>query len=110
MTALESSRGFEAADLDYKWFRGRAYLLAKQPATAESEFRSVLAHPEIDPPSYILPLSQLGLARALAHQGKTNAATEAYQSFFQMWRSADTDSPILKAVHSEFAALASAHP
>jgi len=105
IAALEPSRGFESVDLDYNWLRGRAYLLDKQPASAESEFRNVLARPEVDPTSYILPLAQLGLARALVQQGKTAAAVEAYQRFFQLWRSADLDSPVLKAARGEFAAL-----
>jgi DNA-binding winged helix-turn-helix (wHTH) protein/tetratricopeptide (TPR) repeat protein len=101
--ALEPSRGFEPTALDLNWLRGRAYLLLKQPASAESEFRSVLAHPEIDPTSYLLPLSQLGLARALAQQGKTNEAVAAYQSFLQRWSEADKDSPIFSAAAAEFA-------
>ncbi len=108
ITALEPTLGFEGATLDYNWLRGRAFLLAKQPQAAELEFRRVLAHPEVNPESFVLPLSQLGLARALAQQGKTNAATEAYQSFLHMWRTADIASPILQAARGELAVLTAA--
>ncbi len=68
IAALEPSRGFESTGLDFNWLRGRAYLLEGQPKLAAAEFRAVLAHPEVDPTSYILPLSQAGLTQALAQQ------------------------------------------
>jgi tetratricopeptide (TPR) repeat protein len=85
--------------------RGEAYLQLNQFPQAEESFRQVLAHPEIIPTSYILPLSQLGLARALAHQGKTDEAVSAYQTFFNQWKNADKDLKVLRAAQNEFANL-----
>jgi tetratricopeptide (TPR) repeat protein len=45
---------------DLPYVRGEAYLQLNQFPQAEESFRQVLAHPEIIPTSYILPLSQLG--------------------------------------------------
>jgi len=85
--------------------RGRAYLAAKQPDLAEAEFHKILDHPGIEPLSHNYPLAQLGLARALAAQGKIVEAGFAYKVVLQIWKDADSDLPRLKEAKAEFARL-----
>jgi hypothetical protein len=93
-------RGFDGPAL-----RGRAYLAAKQPELAEAEFHKILEHPGLEPLSHDYPLAQLGLARALAAQGKTVEAGFAYKVVLQIWKDADPDLPRLKEAKAEFARL-----
>jgi eukaryotic-like serine/threonine-protein kinase len=50
-------------------------------------------------------LARLGLARAYAMQGDTANSRAAYQDFLTLWKDADPDVPILRAVRSEYAKL-----
>jgi DNA-binding winged helix-turn-helix (wHTH) protein/tetratricopeptide (TPR) repeat protein len=103
--ALAALQPLVGTNHDLPYVRGEAYLQANQFPQAEASFRQVLAHAEIIPTSYILPLSELGLARALAHQGKTGEAISAYESFFNQWRNADKNLLVLQAAQKEFATL-----
>ena len=51
------------------------------------------------------PQAQLGLARALAMQGDTAGAKQAYHDFFNTWKDADPDLPQLVQAKAEFSAL-----
>ena len=42
------------------------------------------------------PLAQLGLARAYAMQGNREDSRKAYDAFFNTWKDADPDIPILR--------------
>jgi len=53
----------------------------------------------------VYALSHVQLARALATAGDTAAARIAYQNFFNLWKDADPDLPILKQAKSEYAKL-----
>ena len=98
-------RGFDGPAM-----RGRAYLAANQPELAEAEFHKILEHPGIEPLSHDYPLAQLGLARALAAQGKTVEAGFAYKVVLQIWKDADPDLPRLKEAKAEFARLSNEPP
>jgi eukaryotic-like serine/threonine-protein kinase len=108
--ALQSSSPYDLRSFDLPALRGRAYLAAKQPALAEAEFHKILDHPGIEPFSYNFPLARLGLARALAAQGKVVDASLAYKVVFAIWKDADPDLPRLKAAHEEYAKLNSVAP
>jgi len=84
---------------------GRAYLANKQPDLAEAEFHKILDHPGIEPLSHNYPLAQLGVARALAAQGKTVEAGFAYKVVLQIWKDADPELPRLKEAKAEYAKL-----
>jgi hypothetical protein len=47
----------------------------------------------------------LGLARALARQGKTVEAGYAYKVVLQIWKDADPDLPRLKEARAEYGKL-----
>jgi len=85
--------------------RGRAYLADKQPELAEAEFHKIFDHPGIAPLSHDYPLAQLGVARALAAQGKTVEAGFAYKVLLQIWKDADSDLPRLIEAKAEYARL-----
>ena len=50
-------------------------------------------------------LAHLGLARAHAMAGETAKAKAAYLDFFNLWKDADPDIPILKEAKAEYARL-----
>jgi DNA-binding winged helix-turn-helix (wHTH) protein/tetratricopeptide (TPR) repeat protein len=85
--------------------RGVAFLENNQFPEAEATFRELIAHPYSDVLSESLPLSWLNLARALAKQGKTAAADEAYKHFFSIWAHADRELPLMLLAHTEYAAV-----
>jgi tetratricopeptide (TPR) repeat protein len=87
------------------YLRGVAYLGMKDGVNAAEQFQRILDHRGTDPFGAPCALAQLGLARALAVQGKTAAATAAYQAFFTAWSSADADLPILREAHAEAESL-----
>jgi len=102
---LEPALPYEMRSFDVPALRGKAYLAAKQPEQAETEFHKIVDHPGIEPLSHNYPLARLGLARALAMEGKTTDAENAYTLFFNIWRDADPDLPRLKDAHAEYARL-----
>jgi DNA-binding winged helix-turn-helix (wHTH) protein/tetratricopeptide (TPR) repeat protein len=103
--ALQVATPYDLRSFDLPSLRGRAYLAARDFAQAETEFHKILDHPGVEPLSYNYPLAQLGLARSLAGQGKTEEATFAYKVLLQIWKEADPDLPRLKAAQSEYAHL-----
>jgi DNA-binding winged helix-turn-helix (wHTH) protein/tetratricopeptide (TPR) repeat protein len=102
---FESMHAFDKADADPFYLRGLAYMKTRQFAQAEMEFRALLAHPEIEPDSYQLPLAQLQLARSLALSGDRTEAAAAYRTFLAGWANADADQPILLQAKRELATL-----
>ena len=105
ISALERVRPLEGRDPVIGMLRGNAYLAAGEPALAESSYRKVLEGPGQVPEASEVPLSWLGLGRALASQGKRPAAVEAYKYFFALWAHADPDAMYLKQAKQEFATL-----
>jgi hypothetical protein len=89
-----------------EYFRGIANLELKDPANAAAAFRKALTYKG----SALLglqdyPQAQLGLARALAMQGDTSGAMQAYHDFFNTWKDADPTLPQLVQAKAEFSAL-----
>jgi eukaryotic-like serine/threonine-protein kinase len=106
--ALKPAIAFDMRSFAAPALRGRAYLAANQPALAEAEFHKILDHPGIEPLSHNYPLAQLGLARALALQGKTEAAGFAYKVVLQIWKDADPGLPRFKEAKAEYLKLTGA--
>jgi len=65
----------------------------------------VLALRNLSPVDVLLPLAQLGLARAYALEGDSAKSRIAYQDFFALWKDADPDIPILQQAKAEYAKL-----
>jgi eukaryotic-like serine/threonine-protein kinase len=93
---LQPARQYEAA-LSFRptWVRGQAYLQAKNGALAAAEFQKIIDHRGWDVLSPFWPLGHLGLARAATLQGDLEKGRKAYEDFFQLWKEADDDLPLL---------------
>ena len=87
------------------YFRGQAYLAAKNGAAAAGEFQKILDHASIVGNEPIGALAHLGLARAYSLSGNTAKAKTAYQDFFTLWKDADPDVPLLNEAKAEYAKL-----
>jgi serine/threonine protein kinase/Tfp pilus assembly protein PilF len=98
--AAGHERGIVAA-LVPAYLRGEARLLAGDVEGALREFRVVLDHRGADPFSPVWPLSQLGLARALAELGRESEARQSYDALLHTWSNADPDLPLLVAAQNE---------
>jgi eukaryotic-like serine/threonine-protein kinase len=102
--AAGHERGIVAA-LVPAYLRGEARLLAGDFEDALREFRSVLDHRGADPFSPVWPLSQLGLARALAGVGRESESRQAYDALLSTWTNADPDLPPLIGAQHERGAV-----
>ena len=102
--AARYERGIVAA-LVPEYLRGEARLHAKEAVEAAREFQAVLDHRGADPFSPVIPLAQLGLARALARAGDIAASRAAYERLLSTWEHADEDLPPLRQARDEFAGV-----
>jgi serine/threonine protein kinase/Tfp pilus assembly protein PilF len=87
------------------YLRAEARLRAGATDEAVREFQVVLTHRGADPFSPIIPLAQLGLARAQLRRGDLAESRKAYDALFGIWADADADLPILRLARHEFARL-----
>ncbi len=107
--ALRQSAGYEMRSMEISLLRAQAYMGEKQPELAEMEYRKLLSHPYNDPLSVDHMLAQLGLAQALAAEGReAEAATEFMMLEQTTLKSADSDLPALRTVRAEEAKLSAA--
>jgi tetratricopeptide (TPR) repeat protein len=102
--ALPYEFGFQA-DMVPIYVRGTAYLEVHAPDAAAREFQKILDHHYVDAVTTLYPLSELGLGRAYAMQGRKAESRKAYEEFFKLWKDADKDLPILLQARREFQAL-----
>jgi tetratricopeptide (TPR) repeat protein len=98
--ATPYERGTVAALLPI-YFRGLARLQSGAAAEAAKDFQTVLDNRGADPFSPVLPLSQLGLARALERAGDRAGSARAYAELLTIWQSADTDVPVIVEARGE---------
>ena len=103
---LPPSKQYEPA-LSFRptWVRGLAYLQAKNGGAAASEFQRIIDHRGWDIVSPLWPLAHLGLARAAVLQGDTATARKEYESFFEFWKDADADLPVMIEAKREYEKL-----
>ena len=108
---LEPASPYERAYLDAVYLRGLAYLRLRKGAEAAAEFRKILDHKGVNWASswrhpywaQFYSLSYLGMARGFAIAGDTAKAQKAFQDFFELWKDADADLPILQQAKAEYA-------
>jgi DNA-binding winged helix-turn-helix (wHTH) protein/tetratricopeptide (TPR) repeat protein len=105
IAALEKTKPLDGRDPITPMMRAGAYLAAGENALAEKQYHEVVDSPIQNADTVELPLSWLGLSRALAKEGKRSAALDAYQHFLAMWAHADPDDLLLKQAKQEFADL-----
>jgi serine/threonine protein kinase/tetratricopeptide (TPR) repeat protein len=87
------------------YVRGQAYLRAGQGADAAAQFQKIIDSRGLVVNDPVGALAPLGLARAYAVSGDQAKTKAAYQDFFQLWKDADADIPILKEARAEYAKL-----
>jgi serine/threonine protein kinase/Flp pilus assembly protein TadD len=87
------------------YVRGLAYLAEKNGPAAANEFRKFLDHPGIVQNFALGSLARLQLARAYNLSGNPAKAKATYEDFFNLWKDADADVPILKEAKAEYAKL-----
>ena len=94
-----------AAEFWPQYVRGQAYLKLNKGAESAAEFQKILDHRGEAPLSALYPLAHLGSARAAALSGDTDRSNKAYQDFFELWKDADKDIPILQQAKQEYERL-----
>ncbi len=97
------------------YIRGEAYLAEGQGVEAAAEFQKILDHSGIVWNCWTGTLAHLGVARANALQARTSHGADAdsarvralgaYKDFLALWRSGDSDMPILRQAKAEYAKL-----
>jgi len=110
---LASASPYERAYPDAIYVRGLAYLRMHRGAEAATEFQKIVDHKGASwAATWVHPnwgqrysLSYLGMARGYALAGDTARAKKAFQDFFELWKDADSDIPVLRQAKAEFAKL-----
>jgi tetratricopeptide (TPR) repeat protein len=110
---LASASPYERAYPDAIYVRGLAYLRMHRGAEAAAEFQKIVDHKGANwGATWVHPnwgqrysLSYLGMARGYALAGDTARAKKAFQDFFELWKDADSDIPVLKQAKAEYAKL-----
>jgi tetratricopeptide (TPR) repeat protein len=110
---LSSASPYERAYLEAVYLRGLAYLHLRKGAEAAAEFWKIVDHKGANWASawrypywaQFYSLSYLGLARGFVLAGDTAKAKKAFQDFFELWKDADPEIPILQQAKAESVAL-----
>ncbi len=87
------------------YFRGEAYLMAKQYDKAAVEFQRIIANRTLVIADPIGAMARLELARAYRNSGEAAKAKSAYQDFLTLWKDAEPNNPILKEATAEYGKL-----
>ena len=106
LTAAVQTELGTTAGLVPPFLRGEAYRMKGAFADALREYQKVLTHRGVDPFAPMVPLAQLGCARAHAQAGDIAASRKAYEELFIRWKGADADFPPLLTARAEYARLA----
>ncbi|MEO8737533.1 MAG: hypothetical protein ABI380_13455 [Edaphobacter sp.] len=84
------------------YVRGEAYLAAREGANAVTEFQKIIDHRGIVVSDPIGALAHLELGRAYTLSGDSVRARAAYRSFFELWKSADPDIPLMNRAKADY--------
>jgi DNA-binding winged helix-turn-helix (wHTH) protein len=87
------------------YMRGEALLAAHEGAEAAIQFQRILDHRGVVGSDPIGALAHLQLGRAFILAGDQAKARAAYDDFFNLWKEADPDVPILKRARTEYLTL-----
>jgi serine/threonine protein kinase/tetratricopeptide (TPR) repeat protein len=113
LVALEPAGPYELAQpfpiqlgtLYPAYLRGQAYLLLHKGNEAAAEFQKLMDHRLLTVNFSLGALVRVQLGRAYAMAGDRAKARAAYQEFFNLWKEADPDIPILKEAKAEYEKL-----
>jgi len=87
------------------YVRGEGYLAAHKGFEAAVEFRKIIDHRGLVFVDPVGPVARARLGKALAMAGDQAGAKAAYDGFFDLWKAADRDLPILVQAKTDSAAL-----
>src|SRR5882724_3985065 len=87
------------------YLRGLAYLELGDGRSAAGEFQKLIDNPGLCLESINGPLAQLQLGRAQKMMGDEAASRKSYETFLDLWKSADPDIPIYQQAKAEYAKL-----
>ena len=87
------------------YLRAQAYLMNGAASQAAAEFQRLLDHRGTSPFSPFHAVAPLGLARARVAAGDVAVARRAYEHFFEAWKDADPDVPVLVQARDEYRRL-----
>jgi hypothetical protein len=87
------------------YYRGLAELALHSAPEARRAFQKIIDNRGVVATNPMFALAHLGLARAAAIDGSRESAIAAYAKFFDLWKDADPDLPILKEARAEYAKL-----
>ena len=102
---LDSALVYARANSGVLYVRGNAYLKAKRGSDTVQAFQRLLDLKNVINVDPIMPLAKVGLARAYVMAGDKARSRVAYQDFLAVWKDADPDIPMLRAVKAEYAKL-----
>ena len=87
------------------YLRGLAYLSADEPTKAMAEFLKLQDLSSVQPDLPVHTLTHLGMARASAAMGNSQAAREAYEAFLEILKDGDEGIPRVAEARAELAQL-----
>jgi tetratricopeptide (TPR) repeat protein len=99
------TRQYEQDSPEILYERARAYLAAGEHDKAAAEFEKLIGYRGWHEWEVFAPLAQLGRARAYDMQGDRENSRKAYDVFFNTWKNADPDIPILRQAKAEYQQL-----
>lgn len=91
------------------FMRGEAYAAAGKYQKAADEFQRIVTHRGLAMNLPVAPMARLRLAQALAHAGDHAAAIHAYEELLALWKTADSELPVLQQAQAEFAQSRARH-
>jgi serine/threonine protein kinase/tetratricopeptide (TPR) repeat protein len=94
-----------ANDLYAIYVRGEAALAANSWQEAEAQFQKIIDARGLVVNEPIAALAYLERGRAEVSSGDSVKGKNSYETFFQLWKSADSDLPVLKDARTEYAKL-----
>ena len=102
VTALVPALPFDGLTFGPAYLRGKAYLALGKVDPAQTEFRKITDHNYINPVSSEYPLALLASAHIYVLQNQSDKAREQFDRFFDLWKNADADLPLLQAARVEY--------
>jgi hypothetical protein len=87
------------------YLRAQAYLMLHDGSRAAAEFEKFINYRGLVGNFPWGALARLGLARAHSIEGDRIKARHEYEDFLNLWKAADSDSPLLREAKSEYAKL-----